>query len=189
MSHWNARIAAASGGEVRAGGIAPHASTSLDRWALARIQRRVKSAPIRFVLWDGFELPSMAGPAVATIMFKNRSALCSWEWDPDLNFGEAYMSGAVEVRGDLLALLEAIYRALGTAKSRPWWLWQKSNDARAAKENVHHHYDLGNDFYRLWLDRELVYTCAYFPTPDATLEDAQVAKTDLVCRKLQLKPG
>ena len=64
-----------------------------------------------------------------------------------------------------------------------------SNDTRAARENVHHHYDIGNDFYRLWLDDEMVYTCAYFPTPDATLEEAQIAKLDLVCRKLQLKPG
>ena len=60
---------------------------------------------------------------------------------------------------------------------------------RAAKENVHHHYDLGNEFYRLWLDREMVYTCAYFPTPDCSLEAAQLAKMDLVCRKLRLVPG
>jgi cyclopropane-fatty-acyl-phospholipid synthase len=171
------------------GGTAAHASTWLDRWALARIQRTVASAPIRFLLWDGFELPSTAGPAVATIRFRNRSALIGWVSDPDLNFGEGYMSGAVEIRGDLLALLEAIYRASGTSIHRPWWLWQRSNDARAARENVHHHYDLGNEFYRLWLDREMLYTCAYFPTPDTGLEDAQVAKMDLVCRKLQLKPG
>jgi cyclopropane-fatty-acyl-phospholipid synthase len=170
-------------------GSTPHGSTSLDRWALAQIQRTVRSAPIRFELWDGFEIPSMAGPPVATILFKNRPALFRWVWDSELNFGEAYMSGAVEVRGDLVLLLEAIYRAFGTPVRRPWWLWQRSNDARAARNNVHRHYDLGNDFYRLWLDREMVYTCAYFPTPGATLEDAQIAKMDLVCRKLRLKPG
>jgi cyclopropane-fatty-acyl-phospholipid synthase len=48
---------------------------------------------------------------------------------------------------------------------------------------------VGNDFYRLWLDGQLVYTCAYFPSPGATLEEAQVAKMDLVCRKLRLRPG
>jgi len=143
------------------GGAAAHASTWLDRWALARIQRTVASAPIRFLLWDGFELPSTAGPAVATIRFKHRSALIGWVWDPDLNVGEGYMSGAVEIRGDLLALLEAIYRASGTSIHRPWWLWQRSNDARAAREHVHHHYDLGNEFYRLWLDREMLYSCAW----------------------------
>jgi cyclopropane-fatty-acyl-phospholipid synthase len=163
-------------------------STLLDQWALRRIQQTVAGAPLRFTLWDGFELPSLAGPPVATVAFKNRRALFSWIWDPDLNFGEAYMFGAVEIEGDLRRMLEVTYQALGT-KPRPWWLWQSSNDVSAAKENVHQHYDLGNDFYRLWLDREMVYTCAYFPTPDCALEEAQTAKMDLVCRKLQLKAG
>ena len=168
---------------------APLTSTSLDRWALARIQGTVRSAPIGFALWDGFELPAPVHPPVATIVFNNRQALLGWVWDPELNFGEAFMSGGVEIRGDLVALLEAIYRAWGTTKRRPWWLWQESNDVHAAKENVHHHYDLGNNFYRLWLDRDMVYTCAYFTTPDASLEAAQIAKMDLVCRKLRLQPG
>jgi cyclopropane-fatty-acyl-phospholipid synthase len=163
-------------------------STMLDRWALGRIQQTVASAPLRFMLWDGFELLPHAGSPVATIVFKNRHALFSWVWDPDLNFGEAYMFGAVEIRGDLLGMLEVTYQALGT-KPRPWWLWQQSNDPSAARENVHRHYDLGNDFYRLWLDRDMVYTCAYFPTPDCSLEEAQIAKMDLVCRKLNLRPG
>jgi cyclopropane-fatty-acyl-phospholipid synthase len=169
--------------------VAPAASTALDRWALARIQRTVASALIRFALWDGFELPSSPAQPVGTILFKNRRALFSWIWDPELNFGEAYMFGAVEFRGDLVALLIEIYRALGTATPRSEWLRQRSNDVRAARENVHRHYDLGNEFYRLWLDREMVYTCAYFPTPDYALEAAQIAKMDLVCRKLGLKPG
>ena len=197
MNDWDARIDAESGG-FKAEPIgpslaerlrAPLTSTSLNRWALARIQGTVRSAPIGFALWDGFELPAPVHPPVATIVFKNRQALLGWVWDPELNFGEAFMSGGVEIRGDLVALLEAIYRAWGTTKRRPWWLWQESNDVHAAKENVHHHYDLGNNFYRLWLDRDMVYTCAYFPTPDASLEAAQIAKMDLVCRKLRLQPG
>ena len=168
--------------------IAPYPSTRFDRWVVGRIQKFVETAPIRFVLWDGFELPAPSGSPVATMFFKERSALYGWMWDPELNFGETYMSGLVEIQGDLLALLEAIYRSF-TRPRRPWWLWQKSNDTLAARENVHHHYDIGNDFYRLWLDEEMVYTCAYFPTPQTTLEAAQIAKMDLVCRKLQLKPG
>src|SRR4029077_13314732 len=100
-----------------------------------------------------------------------------------------YMFGAVELRGDLVAMLVEIYRALGIATSRSWRLRQRSTDVRASRENVHRHYDLGNEFYRLWLDREMVYTCAYFPTPGCALEEAQIAKMDLVCRKLGLKPG
>jgi len=65
----------------------------------------------------------------------------------------------------------------------------RGNSLTHARHNVHHHYDLGNPFYQLWLDRELVYTCAYFEDPEMSLEDAQVAKLDLVCRKLRLHPG
>src|SRR5713226_9378106 len=85
--------------------IAPIASTSLDRWALTRIHRTVASARLRFMLWDGFEAPSLAGAPVGTIVFKNRRALYSWVWDPDLNFGEACMFGAVEIHGDLVTML------------------------------------------------------------------------------------
>jgi cyclopropane-fatty-acyl-phospholipid synthase len=174
---------------TRPGGLAALPSTALDRWALGRIQQTVKSARIRFVLWDGFELPAAGGPPpVATLILKSRGALLRWVWDPELNFGEDYMSGDVEIRGDLLALLEAVYHALGPTTRRSWWR-TRANDARAARENVHRHYDLGNDFYRLWLDRAMVYTCAYFPTPEATLEEAQTAKMDLICRKLRLQRG
>ena len=133
MSDWNARIAVASGNDMKAehrafgvpahsGEMAAHTSSRLDRWALARIQSTVTSAPIRFMLWDGCARPS-TGPAIATILFKNRPALLGWVWDPDLNFGEAYMSGAVEIRGDLVRLLEETYRAFGFSRPRPWWLW------------------------------------------------------------------
>ena len=177
-----------SSAAARSSQLAPYRSTIIDHWVLGRIQAFVKSAPIRFVLWDGFELSPRDGPPVATLIFKERAALYGWMWDPELNFGETYMAGLVEVEGSLLELLEAIYQSF-TRPHRPWWLWQGSNDTRAARENVHHHYDIGNDFYRLWLDDEMVYTCAYFPTPEHSLEEAQIAKMDLVCRKLKLKRG
>jgi cyclopropane-fatty-acyl-phospholipid synthase len=88
-----------------------------------------------------------------------------------------------------MAMLEAVYRAWPETTQRPSWLRKGANTLRTARENVHRHYDLGNEFYRLWLDREMVYTCAYFPTPDTALEEAQIAKMDLVCRKLRLRPG
>lgn len=163
--------------------------TIFDRLALRHIRSSVASAPIRFALWDDYSITGGDSPPVATIRFRNRGALLGWVWDPDLNFGESYMSGAVEISGDLVQLLEAVYRALPPARSRPWWRFDHANDVRAARHNVHHHYDLGNDFYRLWLDKEMVYTCAFFPTPQDTLERAQIAKMDRVSRKLRLQPG
>jgi cyclopropane-fatty-acyl-phospholipid synthase len=151
----------------------------------------VATARVRFRLWDGVESGTrqLCYALVGTIVFRNRRALLSWLWDPDLYFGETYMFGAADVRGDLTAVLMEIYRALGRETRRSWWLWQRSNDEHAARENVHRHYDLGNAFYQRWLDREMAYTCAYFPTPEATLEDSQIAKMDRVCRKLALQPG
>jgi cyclopropane-fatty-acyl-phospholipid synthase len=160
----------------------------MDRWILRHIQHTIAAAPIRFVLWDGFEILPDAAPPVATIEFRNRRALLSWLWDAHLNFGETYMFGDVDIRGDLFQLLDAGYRALTTSE-RPWSRLQRPNSLRAARDNVHRHYDLGNDFYRLWLDRQMVYTCAYFPAPDCTLEEAQMAKMDRICRKLALTPG
>lgn len=99
------------------------------------------------------------------------------------------MSGAVEIRGDLLRLLEEIYRARPSSGSRRSRFRSRANDLDAATANVHRHYDLGNAFYRLWLDPEMAYSCAYFLTPDTSLEEAQVAKMDLICRKLRLRRG
>ncbi len=178
---------AATGQQTFSGHAVSSGSTAADRWALRCIQQRVRDAPIAFSLWDGFELRP-PGPPIAAVAFRNRRALFSWIWDAELNFGETYMFGAVDIEGDLLGLLECIYRA--PASPPPvWQQWQWPNTRRVARANVHYHYDLGNDFYRLWLDRNLVYTCAYFPAPECGLESAQVAKMDLVCRKVWLAPG
>ena len=163
-------------------------STALDRWVLRRVQAFVPQARLRLVLWDGFSVAPRTAPPVGTITIKNRRTLWSWVRDPELNFGESYMSGAVEIHGDLVSVLAEVYRSLPKPSVSASW-WRRANDLHAARENVHHHYDLGNEFYRLWLDRDMVYTCAYFPTPEASLEAAQTAKMDLVCRKLRLKAG
>src|SRR6185295_12290077 len=136
----------------------PSESNAFDRWVLGRIQRALEGASIRFRLWDGFERSSHAGAPVATVVINSRQALFSWVRDPELNFGEGYMSGAVEVGGSLVALLEAVYRAWPDVRRRASWRRSASNDAHAARQNVHSHYDLGNAFYRLWLDRQLLYT-------------------------------
>jgi cyclopropane-fatty-acyl-phospholipid synthase len=167
---------------------ASSAPTGVDRWLVGRLRQHLSAAPIQYELWDGFQLRSPAGPPVATVQFKSRSALLACLRNPDLNFGEGYMSGAIEVQGDLLAFLEVVYRALDPSIPRGAKT-TRSNDLRSAEHNVHHHYDLGNAFYRLWLDSAMVYTCAYFPTPEASLEQAQIAKMDLICRKLNLRSG
>jgi cyclopropane-fatty-acyl-phospholipid synthase len=164
-------------------------STPIDRWALARITRMAPGASVNFRLWDGFRLSPSGASVAGTITFRNRRALFSWLWDPELNVGETYMFGAVEIDGDLPAVLAEVYRAPGREVRSRRWPSPSDNDAKAARDNVHHHYDLGNAFYERWLDSEMLYTCAYFPTPAASLDAAQIAKMDRICRKLALRPG
>ena len=158
-----------------------------DRWLLGRVVRSFRPARIRFRLWDGTEMSSSDAPPAGTIVFRERRALLDFARDPDLQFGEGYTAGRIEVNGDLVGVLEEGIRA-GFAKSirarRP-----RAHSLVSSRVNARRHYDVGNDFYALWLDREMLYTCAYFDPPEATLEEAQRAKMDYVCRKAGLSPG
>ena len=170
---------------------------SIEQWLLRKVYESAGRPPICLILKGGGEVsPSDAVP-VANVIFSDRGTLMRQILDPEMGFGEAYTQGRLEVEGDLVALLEAAYQSLSESGRRRWFSrllsrWTaltQSNSLRASRKNIHHHYDLNTDFYRLWLDPELVYTCAYFPTASATLEEAQAAKLDYVCRKLQLQPG
>jgi len=154
--------------------------------------------PLPISLWNGAQLGATAGTAVPHLRIRDFRTLLQLLVNPDLGFGDAYSDGRIEVEGDLLAFLEQAFRTrlpspapivflrrfLARFVARP-----RTNSLKGSLDNIHSHYNLGNDFYRLWLDEQLVYTCAYFPTPDVTLEEAQRAKMDHVCRKLQLRPG
>ncbi len=166
---------------------------AVDRWFAGRLQRRLAPVGVRFELWDGSSAWSGDAEPIGTVLAHDRGALFGLVFDPDLQFGEMYSAGRAEVRGPLERVLEALARMPRsrdlTLRERFALYLPRTNDLLRARRNVHHHYDLGNDFYELWLDEQLLYTCAYFPQPDATLEEAQIAKMDLVCRKLRLRPG
>ena len=167
----------------------------IDRWLVRVLMAGVGSPDIAVALWDGNDA---LVPAVASfrMTLRNRATLLRLLVNPLLHFGDDYSAGNIEIDGDLVEFLETVCRALARTgevrrRSRPApnWNWQGSNSQPASRRNIQHHYDLGNDFYRLWLDREMLYTCAYFPQPRLSLEDAQLAKMDLICRKLRLKGG
>jgi len=168
-----------------------------DRWLVRRLFQAIGPAPIRVALGggDGF-VPAGISP-VATVRIRDRRTLAQLVLDPEIGFGEAYAEGRIQVEGDFVRFLEVVYTSIGNTR-RPFWYsgvvskwmdWLQNNTLRGSLANIHRHYDLGNDFYKLWLDHEMVYTCAYFPSSSATLEEAQIAKMDHVCRKLQLQPG
>ena len=135
-------------------------------------------------------------------------------WPPSADtLGEAYLRGDIEIQGDIWTAIDAgralDVRRLGRdlprlarvglelrrgaapapiLRRRARLTGRRHSKARDLAA-IRFHYDVGNEFYALWLDRRLAYSCAYFETPDTTLDDAQEAKLDLICRKLRLEPG
>jgi cyclopropane-fatty-acyl-phospholipid synthase len=172
----------------------PAASGSAtDRWLLMRLRGALGNPAVDFAVRDSARITCSAAP-VASVTFASRATLLSILTDPWVRFGDAYSAGDVQIDGDLVWLLEAVYRAGGMGKKRES-LFRRAlalrhrNTLAGSRDNIHHHYDIGNEFYALWLGATMAYTCAYYPTPDATLDEAQIAKMDHVCRKLRLKPG
>lgn len=189
-------------------------SNVFDRWLARRLQSAV-GPQVCVALWDGWQTGNSAD-AELVVRFRSRGALWALLRDRSIGFGEGYASGRIEVRATgasvptivpdacqrnglfvpstqaLIRLCElasaaGLRREVGPA--RPLRRFRR-NSLERSRHNVYHHYDIGNDFYRLWLDENLVYTCAYYHDWDnATLEQAQLAKMDLVCRKVRLRPG
>lgn len=170
---------------------------AVEKWLLRQMFDRLGKPPIGAVLWSGEEISSTDAEPTARIIIRDRKALFKLLINPDLNFGDAYSEGAIDVEGNLIEFLETLYRALSKTPQdggfygflRQTLNRPRPNSMAGSMDNIHHHYDIGNDFYRLWLDENMQYTCAYFPTSTATLEEAQVAKMDHICRKLQIKAG
>jgi cyclopropane-fatty-acyl-phospholipid synthase len=147
------------------------------------------------ILWDGRAIGCGAAEARGTVHIHDRMALARVLYDPEGEPGELYTAGRISLEGDLVELLRTAFRA-GLARGLPQRflptrLIERAlrNDPASSRTNAQHHYDVGNDFYALWLDERMVYTCAYFQSPSDTLEDAQLAKLDHVCRKLVLSEG
>ena len=167
------------------------------RFFMRKLLGLVGKPPLVARLWDGQEIRVSDAPPVAAVVFHNAAVLRRMALNPFYQFCEAYTNGQIDVLGDLVEAILSLDRSLRTSQSAQflynllsnWLRLPNFNTLSASRDNVHHHYDIGNDFYRLWLDERMVYTCAYFPTPDATLEEAQVAKLEHVCRKLALAPG
>jgi cyclopropane-fatty-acyl-phospholipid synthase len=164
----------------------------LDRWLVAQITRKLGRSPVQVALWNDPDVPPKDGDVVVRI--QDRQALFQLVSNPNLHFGDLYSAGRIEVRGDLLTLLQVAYRYGADHNSLGSMLVRGGRriapDLSESKRNIHHHYDIGNQFYKLWLDREaLQYTCAYYADPSMTIEQAQQAKMHHVARKLRLKGG
>lgn len=166
--------------------------------------------PVAIRLWNG-ETVVGERDAPCTLVFHHPGALRELILHGDLlRLAEAHLAGAADVEGDM----ETLFSLTGFLLAARWSWWRRaallwhalqlsggrldpaSTEARASRaarrnsrHSIAHHYDVSNDFYRLWLDPEMVYSCAYFRDHSQTLADAQRDKLDYICRKLRLSPG
>ena len=192
--------------------------TNLARAIVAIIARTIPDEHRLTIQLDDEADPGEDAAAGARVRIRGPDAVARLIFPPSLDaFADAYLRGDIEIDGDVGAAVEA-GQALDVRRLRPTDLrrlirfgvelrrttpsplplgrvasltGRRHSRARDLAA-VRFHYDVGEDFYRLWLDRRLAYSCAYFETADdpaAHLDAAQEAKLDLICRKLRLRPG
>ena len=166
-------------------------------------------------LWDGTTLPAAGVPSFTLVISSPGSLRRMFRPPVELSLGEAYLRGDFRIEGDLAAAFDiapaarAAFQSVRSAAKlgRMWFrLPDGRDDARFGvhtpamlrgrqgsrqrdRAAIQYHYDVGNDFYRLFLDERMVYSCAYFPTGAEGLDGAQEAKLELICRKLRLRGG
>jgi cyclopropane-fatty-acyl-phospholipid synthase len=182
------------------------------------LEQLTSKSPLRLVnirLWDGTCWPDPS-PKPATLVLNEPGALRAiLTARSEVTLGEAYLNDIFDVEGNLEAAFELgdilaaetkgwtktlslgslilqlppPKKRSGHAKEREALLNGKKNSPDRDKNAVRFHYDISNEFYGLWLDPRMVYSCAYFADEETSLEQAQLRKLDLICRKLDLQPG
>ncbi len=166
--------------------------------------------PVAVQLWNG-DLAVGHADAPCTVIFNQPSVLRQLVLHRDLvHLAEDYLTAGTDIVGDAECLFDLVtfmrrlvmpwstrLRVMRQAFRLPAHHSENSTRAIRAghdkrqntKQSIAHHYDVGNDFYHLWLDQEMVYSCAYFSGAEQSLDDAQRDKLDYICRKLRLTPG
>jgi cyclopropane-fatty-acyl-phospholipid synthase len=181
---------------------------------LSEVLRDYSGVTYALRLWNGTVLqsPSVDAPAFTLVINHPAALQRMFLADSDLGAGEAYIFGDIDVEGDIAAAYD-FWEALQASDINLWKRFKLQNllrklpspqhqqnkqrlELRGAihsrqrdRQAIGYHYDLPESFYKLWLDSNLVYSCAYFTSPEQTLDAAQEQKLDYLCRKLRLKTG
>ncbi len=167
----------------------------IQKQLVKRMFGKIRRGGLSVRYWDGEEKTyGDTIPTIKIIFHQPPLAAVSNFDDPMLALGEAYMDRLIDYEGsleDCLQLLDKNSELFASSKTVSKVLKLAGNiaDKIQAKRNIQHHYDLGNDFFSLWLDETMSYSCAYFKQPEDTLQQAQLQKIDHTLKKLNLQPG
>ncbi|MCX5781563.1 MAG: cyclopropane-fatty-acyl-phospholipid synthase [Elusimicrobia bacterium] len=162
---------------------------------LRKLSNNVPQASFSVIFWDGTKENYGAGTPQFILNFKTENAAKRMISSGSLGFGEEYIDGNILVEGDIDKLLQLgsdpslqnLKLSLGTKINILFHHFKTLNTLINSKKNISHSYDLGNDYFKLFLDKSMTYSCAYFRKENDTLEQAQLQKYEHICRKLLLK--
>lgn len=164
----------------------------LEKTVYKQLLSRAFDIPVAVTYWDGKTENYGGDTPQVEIQIKKEIPLKKMTSTPTLTLGEAYMNGDIEIKGSIQELIASAYRSTDSfLTNNPFLkhLPKISHSEKESKKDVQSHYDIGNDFYRLWLDKSMTYSCAYFEHDDDTLEQAQMNKVRHILHKLDPQPG
>lgn len=165
---------------------------SLSEHYLEHYLERFDAAPFEIIFHDGHKMMVGKGEPKFTVMVRNKIDKSLLAKSTSLALGEAYINKSIDIDGDLyecLNLILAQFDKFTTNRHALHSLLHTSTSRSNQKQEVQSHYDISNDFYKLWLDDTLSYSCGYFAKESDTLLMAQQQKVDHILKKLNLKPG
>lgn len=167
----------------------------LEKW-IAKVRSEV-DIPLRLQLWNGsaFNLGAFSEPKV-TLHVKSARAL-PLLIAPDLNsLGEAYVTEKIDIEGSLPDIIDISFKLAETTASEPSRLGKLTaavkklgHSKEEDRASIQYHYDVSNEFYQRWLDKNMVYSCAYFEKGNESLDEAQIKKIDHILTKIRVQPG
>ncbi|WMJ81695.1 cyclopropane-fatty-acyl-phospholipid synthase family protein [Clostridium sp. MB40-C1] len=165
----------------------------MEKLFLKKFLKSIFSDTFEVQFWDETTEKFGEGDIKFKILINERLSKSDILKDPFLTFGEAYMNNAIDFEGNIQQIIESIYR------NKDSFLHKASifaklykitpHSIKDSKEDIQYHYDLGNDFYKLWLDETMSYSCSYFKSPEDSLYQAQLNKVAYILKKLNLHPG
>ncbi|MGO3751977.1 MAG: class I SAM-dependent methyltransferase [Peptoniphilaceae bacterium] len=156
------------------------------------IFRKSFTIPVRIIYWDGKEQIIGGDNPKITLKFNDTIDLNKLKKDATLTLAEAYMDKILEVDGSIQELMVNVFlNEESFTENKKYKLWNiiQGHNKKETEKDISHHYDIGNEFYKYWLDESMTYSCAYFEDENTTLEQAQLNKIDHVLKKLRIKKG
>ncbi|UOX35936.1 SAM-dependent methyltransferase [Weissella cibaria] len=167
----------------------------LEKTVLSKLLANAFDMPVMVTNWDGKTENYGEGLPKVHIKLNKKLDMKTLAKMPTLTLSEAYMSRDIEIEGSIQELIASAYRKSGSFLTNQSGFkgtltkMMHGHDKQSSKEDIHSHYDIGNDFYNKWLDKTMTYSAAYWARDDMTLEEAQVAKVHHILDKLHAEPG